>query len=101
MSDIPGFTPAERRAVEAAMIYRYGQLVELQEAEVEVRLTEWDLQWVDFGDPVHDSDMDDQSDSSIYRGSAGFSPGLHTVTLAGSSGDCEIEISYYVIAVQN
>lgn len=76
-------------------------LTDIQNLEVEVRLTEWDLQWVDFGDPVHDSDMDDQSDSSIYRGSAGFSPGLHTVTLAGSSGDCEIEISYYVIAVQN
>ncbi|MCZ7659764.1 MAG: hypothetical protein M5U07_18715 [Xanthobacteraceae bacterium] len=30
MSDIPGFNPTERRAIEAAMIYRYGQLVELQ-----------------------------------------------------------------------
>ena len=39
MNDIPAFNPAERRAVEAAMIYRYGQLVDLQEAEVEVRLT--------------------------------------------------------------
>lgn len=39
MSDIPAFTPQERRAVEAAMIYRYGQLVELQEADIEVRLT--------------------------------------------------------------
>ena len=76
-------------------------LTDIQNLEVEVRLTEWDLEWVDFGDPVHDSDMDDQSDTSIYRGSAGFSPGLHTVTLAGDSGDCEIEIGYYVIAVQN
>ena len=39
MKDIPAFNPAERRAVEAAMIYRYGQLVDLQEADVEVRLT--------------------------------------------------------------
>jgi len=39
MSDIPPFSPAERRAVEAAMIYRYGQLVDLQDADVEVRLT--------------------------------------------------------------
>jgi hypothetical protein len=39
MNDIPAFNPAERRAVEAAMIYRYGQLVDLQEADVEVRLT--------------------------------------------------------------
>lgn len=39
MSDIRAFTPQERRAVEAAMIYRYGQLVELQEADIEVRLT--------------------------------------------------------------
>jgi len=38
MSDIPEFNPAERRAIEAATIYRYGQLVDLQEAEVEVRL---------------------------------------------------------------
>ena len=29
MSDIPGFSPAERRAIEAAMIYRYGQLLSL------------------------------------------------------------------------
>jgi hypothetical protein len=76
-------------------------LTDIQNLEVEVRLTEWDLEWVDFGDPIHDSDMDDQSDTNIYRGSAGFSPGLHTVTLAGDSGDCEIEISYYVIAVEN
>lgn len=76
-------------------------LTDIQNLEVEVRLTEWDLEWTDFGDPVPDSDMDDQSDATIYRGSAGFSPGLHTVTLAGPSGDCEIEISYYVIAVQN
>jgi hypothetical protein len=76
-------------------------LTDIQNLEVEVRLTEWDLEWVDFGDPIPDSDMDDQSDSNIYRGSAGFSPGLHTVTLAGDSGDCEIEISYYVIAVEN
>jgi hypothetical protein len=76
-------------------------LTDIQNLEVEVRLTEWDLQWVDFGDPIHDSDMSDQWDTRLYRGSAGFSPGLHTVTLAGSSGDCEIEISYYVIAVQN
>jgi len=76
-------------------------LTDIQNLEVEVRLTEWDLEWVDFGDPVPDSDMDDQSDTNLYRGSAGFSPGLHTVTLAGDSGDCEIEISYYVIAVQN
>ena len=39
MSEIPGFAPQERRAVEAAMIYRYGQLVPLEEADVEVRLT--------------------------------------------------------------
>ena len=76
-------------------------LTDIQNLEVEVRLTEWDLEWTDFGDPVPDDDMDDQSDISIYRGSAGFSPGLHSVTLAGPSGDCEIEISYYVIAVQN
>ena len=76
-------------------------LTDIQNLEVEVRLTEWDLEWVDFGDPVHDSDMDDQSDTEIYRGSAGFSPGLQSITLAGPSGDCEIEISYYVIAVEN
>ena len=38
MSEIPAFTSQERRAIEAAMIYRYGQLVDLQEADVEVRL---------------------------------------------------------------
>ena len=38
MSDIPGFNPNERRAIEAAMIYRYGQLVELQDADIEIRL---------------------------------------------------------------
>lgn len=76
-------------------------LTDIQNLEVEVRLTEWDLEWVDFGDPVHDSDMSDQSDTRIYRGSAGFTPGLHTITLAGPSGDCEVEVSYYVIAVEN
>ncbi|HXV14456.1 MAG TPA: hypothetical protein VEC56_09645 [Candidatus Krumholzibacteria bacterium] len=76
-------------------------LTDIQNLEVEVRLTEWDLEFVDFGDPVPDGDMDDQSDTKVYRGSAGFSPGLHTITLAGPSGDCEIEISYYVIAVEN
>jgi hypothetical protein len=35
---IPGFDPRERRAVEASMIYRYGQLVELKDAEVELKL---------------------------------------------------------------
>jgi hypothetical protein len=39
MSDIPGFDPHERRAIEAAMIYRYGQPVPLEEADVELRLT--------------------------------------------------------------
>ena len=39
MNDIPGFTPLERRTVEAAMIYRYGQLVPLHDTEVELRLT--------------------------------------------------------------
>lgn len=34
----PGFDARERRAVEAAMIYRYGQLVELKDAEVELKL---------------------------------------------------------------
>lgn len=38
MTTIPGFDAKERRAVEAAMIYRYGQLVELKEAEVELKL---------------------------------------------------------------
>jgi hypothetical protein len=76
-------------------------LTDVQNLEVEVRLTEWDLEWTDFGDPVPDDDMDDRADFSTYRGSAGFSPGLHIVTLAGPSGDCEIEVSYYVIAVEN
>jgi hypothetical protein len=76
-------------------------LTDIQNLEVEIRLTEWDLEWTDFGDPVPDSDMDDQSDTRIYRGSAGFSPGLQSITLAGPSGDCEVEISYYVIAVEN
>ncbi|MDR2240197.1 MAG: hypothetical protein LBE33_07125 [Zoogloeaceae bacterium] len=39
MSDIPAFDAQERRAVEAAMIYRYGQLVALEDTEIEVRLT--------------------------------------------------------------
>jgi len=39
MSELPAFNAQERRAVEAAMIYRYGQLVPLEETEVEVRLT--------------------------------------------------------------
>jgi hypothetical protein len=38
MTTTPGFDAQERRAVEAAMIYRYGQLVELKEAEVELKL---------------------------------------------------------------
>ena len=36
---IADFDALERRAIEAAMIYRYGQLVELKEAEVELKLT--------------------------------------------------------------
>jgi hypothetical protein len=36
---IPAFDARERRIVEAAMIYRYGQPVELQEADVELKLT--------------------------------------------------------------
>ena len=35
---IAEFDALERRAVEAAMIYRYGQLVELKDAEVELKL---------------------------------------------------------------
>jgi hypothetical protein len=38
MSDIPDFNAQERRAVEAAMVYRYGQPVEVHETEVQVRL---------------------------------------------------------------
>ncbi len=74
-------------------------LSEIQALEVEVRVTEWDLQWTDFGDPIHDSDMDDRSDSRVYRGSDGFSPGVHTINLTGSA-DCEVEVSFRIIAVQ-
>lgn len=35
---IADFDALERRAVEAAMIYRYGQLVDLKDAEVELKL---------------------------------------------------------------
>ncbi|MBA3902711.1 MAG: hypothetical protein C0522_03405 [Rhodocyclaceae bacterium] len=38
MSDISAFTAAERRIVEAGMIFRYGELVPLQDAEVELKL---------------------------------------------------------------
>ena len=37
-TETPGFGTRERRAVEASMIYRYGQLVELKDAEVELKL---------------------------------------------------------------
>src|SRR5574340_576489 len=36
------FTALERRAVEAAMIYRYGELVALEEADVELKLAAGD-----------------------------------------------------------
>lgn len=35
---ISPFTPQERRAVEAAMVFRYGQPVALEDAEVELKL---------------------------------------------------------------
>lgn len=38
MNNIPAFTAAERRIVEAGMIYRYGQVVPLQDADVELKL---------------------------------------------------------------
>lgn len=74
-------------------------LSEIQALEVEVRVTEWDLQWTDFGDPIHESEMDDMHDSRVYRGADGFSPGVHTINLTGSS-DCEVEVSFRIIAVQ-
>jgi hypothetical protein len=37
-TETSGFDARERRAVEASMIYRYGQLVELKDAEVELKL---------------------------------------------------------------
>jgi hypothetical protein len=36
---LSGFDAQERRAIEAAMIYRYGQLVELHDADIELKLT--------------------------------------------------------------
>jgi hypothetical protein len=36
--DIPGFDARERRVIEAAMIYRYGQPVAFEEAEIELKL---------------------------------------------------------------
>jgi len=72
-------------------------LSEIQALEVEVRVTEWDLQWVDLGDPIREPEMDDMTDSLVFRGSAGFSPGVHTISLVGSA-DCEVEVSFRIIA---
>jgi hypothetical protein len=75
-------------------------LSEIQTLEIEVRVTEWDLQWVDFGDPIHDSDLDDVSVRHTYRGSDSFEPGLHVVTINGATADCEVEFGYRIIVVK-
>lgn len=39
MSSIPGFDPSERRIIDAAMIYRYGHAIDLQEADIDLKLS--------------------------------------------------------------
>jgi hypothetical protein len=76
---------------------RHLVLSDIQVLEIEVRVTEWDLEFADIGAPVHDSDMDDMSVIHNYRGYDGFSPGVHTATFEGSVGNCEVEVSYRII----
>lgn len=76
------------------------RLSEIQTLEIEVRVTEWDLQWTDFGDPIPDSDLDDVSVRNTYRGSDSFEPGVHYVTINGATSDCEVKFGYRIIVVK-
>ncbi|MCZ6806313.1 MAG: hypothetical protein O7F08_05120, partial [Deltaproteobacteria bacterium] len=70
------------------------QVLDYQSIEVELRVTEWDRFFEDFGDFIPDADMDDASVKMIHRGAEGFDTGGHTIGIEGSSGNCEIEIDY-------
>lgn len=76
------------------------RLSEIQTLEIEVRVTEWDLQWTDFGDPIPDSDMDDVAVRRTYRGADSFEPGVHYVTINGATADCEVKFGYRIIVVK-
>jgi hypothetical protein len=67
-----------------------------QSFEVEFRVTEWDKEFVDFGQYVPDSVMDDRTGTVTHRGSSLFNPGQHSIRLEGSSLDCVVELEYSV-----
>jgi hypothetical protein len=74
------------------------RLSEIQSLQVELRVTEWDLFFEDFGDDVPDSDMDDEVVVRTHYGSDGFDHGDHAVTISGGQGGCEVTMEYIVNA---
>lgn len=70
-------------------------VLDYQSIEVELRVTEWDREFEDFGDIIPEPEMNDASVRMVHRGADNFDAGPHEIEIVGSA-NCEIEFAYRI-----
>ncbi len=71
-------------------------IMEYQSFQVQLRMTEWDKEFTDFGDPVPDSDMNNEVEATTHYNDAFFDAGSHSLRITGASGDCQVRLDYSI-----
>ena len=74
------------------------ELLEYQNFQVELRITEWDREFTDIGDPIPDGAMDDEVRQNTHFNDNFFDAGGQSLPVNTNSADCQVRLDYSISA---